>query len=217
MARILIADGDEGTSEVLGDVLWKSGHAVMFAATAVEAASMADERKPDIAIVELDLPGLDGSDLLRRLTADAGRLLVLTQSAAEAFLVPRGATWLAKPFSLGALSAKVAEMIAELAPRRSRAIDVGPLRVDRDTQEVLVGEREIDLTAMELALLLYLHDNSGLAQSREALLHHVWGMRGRVATRTVDTHIKRLRQKLGPAAEYIVTVQGLGYRFAGPP
>jgi two-component system, OmpR family, phosphate regulon response regulator PhoB len=91
------------------------------------------------------------------------------------------------------------------------------LRVDVDGGDGTVAGRDVDLTPLELELLLFLYDRRGTPQTREALLHHVWGIQGQVETRTVDTHVKRLRQKLGAEADVVETVRGVGYRFVPPP
>jgi two-component system phosphate regulon response regulator PhoB len=93
-------------------------------------------------------------------------------------------------------------------------IRFGELRVDRDAHRAWVGTEEIDLTAIEFSLLVALYDRQNRVQSRAALLQSVWGIQNDVTTRTVDTHVKRLREKLGGAGRYIETVRGVGYRFA---
>jgi two-component system phosphate regulon response regulator PhoB len=95
----------------------------------------------------------------------------------------------------------------------SRVIRFGELRVDREAHRVWVGARELDLTALEFALLVALYDRQNRVQSRAALLQTVWGIQEDVTSRTVDTHVKRLREKLGTAGRYIATVRGVGYRF----
>jgi two-component system phosphate regulon response regulator PhoB len=93
----------------------------------------------------------------------------------------------------------------------------GKLRVDRDAHRVWVDDEEVTLTALELRLLSTLLERRGRVQSRPALLDDVWGMSGEITTRTVDTHVKRLREKLGSAGPYIETVRGVGYRFTPAP
>jgi len=93
-------------------------------------------------------------------------------------------------------------------------IEFGALRIDRASRRVSVSGEEIDLTGLELRLLVELYDRRGRVLSREALLSDVWEIQGDVTTRTVDTHVKRLREKLGAAGSYVETVRGVGYRFA---
>ena len=99
----------------------------------------------------------------------------------------------------------------------TRPIEFGVLRVDRDAQRVWVAGQEVTLTPLEYKLLVTLHDRREQVQSRDTLLSDVWGISADVTTRTVDTHVKRLRSKLGEAADYVQTVRGIGYRFAGSP
>ena len=99
----------------------------------------------------------------------------------------------------------------------TKPIEFGILRVDRDAQRVWVAAAEVTLTPLEYKLLVTLHDRREQVQSRDTLLSDVWGISADVTTRTVDTHVKRLRSKLGEAADYVQTVRGIGYRFAGSP
>jgi two-component system phosphate regulon response regulator PhoB len=93
----------------------------------------------------------------------------------------------------------------------------GALHIDREAPRVAVAGKEVLLTALELKLLCTLYDRRNRVQSRSVLLDDVWGVSGENSTRTVDTHVKRLREKLGPAGEYIETIRGIGYRFVGTP
>ena len=125
---------------------------------------------------------------------------------------------MAKPFSVRELVLRIQAIL-----RRPRAaatagvIEFGVLRIERESHRVWVDGREVDLTAIELKLLLTLYDRRDRVQSRASLLADVWQTGGEVVTRTVDTHVKRLREKLGPARNYIETVRGTGYRFAARP
>ena len=96
-------------------------------------------------------------------------------------------------------------------------VDFGTLRVDREAHRVWVEGTEVELTALEFKLLVTLYDRRNRVQSRGALLDHVWGMDSKISTRTVDAHVKRLREKIGAARDYIETVRGVGYRFAERP
>jgi two-component system, OmpR family, phosphate regulon response regulator PhoB len=97
------------------------------------------------------------------------------------------------------------------------SIEFGRLRIDRDAHRVWVGTEEVSLTALEFKLLVTMYERRDRVQSRGALLDQVWGIESRISTRTVDAHVKRLREKLGAARDYIETVRGIGYRFAGVP
>ena len=99
------------------------------------------------------------------------------------------------------------------APTSARHVAFGLLRIDRDAHRVWVGESELELTALEFKLLCTLHDRKNRVQSRAALLSDVWGIEADITTRTVDTHVRRLRKKLGEVADYVQTLRGVGYRF----
>jgi two-component system phosphate regulon response regulator PhoB len=212
VARILIACADEATTALLRDFFWEDGHAVMLASTAHEAATIARERRPEIAIVEHPMTGSE-DDLLTTLRAGRANVVVMLHESRDAARLPGDVASIAEPFSLVELRARVESFAAPRAASPSSAIAFGALRVDRDKAEVVVDGAEIDLTELEQKLLLFLFDRRGEIQSRETLLHHVWGLQASVTTRTVDTHVKRLRQKLGVAADYVETVRGYGYRF----
>ena len=128
--------------------------------------------------------------------------------------------YVVKPYSVRELLLRVDAVLRRAAPATSAApgaLVFGRLRVDRDAHRVWVDDEEVTLTALELRLLSTLLERRGRVQSRPALLDDVWGMSGEVTTRTVDTHVKRLREKLGSAGPYIETVRGVGYRFTPAP
>jgi two-component system phosphate regulon response regulator PhoB len=99
----------------------------------------------------------------------------------------------------------------------SSIFEVGRLKIDREAHRVWVAEEEVSLTALEFKLLVTMYERRDRVQSRGALLDQVWGIESRISMRTVDAHVKRLREKLGLARDYIETVRGIGYRFAGAP
>ena len=126
---------------------------------------------------------------------------------------------LSKPFSVKDVLARIEAALKRARPEvdPTKPIEFGILRVDRDAQRVWVAAAEVTLTPLEYKLLVTLHDRREQVQSRDTLLSDVWGISADVTTRTVDTHVKRLRSKLGEAADYVQTVRGIGYRFAGSP
>jgi two-component system phosphate regulon response regulator PhoB len=127
--------------------------------------------------------------------------------------------YVVKPFSVRELALRIDAILrrggGETTPRKM--VEFGELRVDREAHRAWVSEKEVELTALEFKLLLVLHDRRNRVQTREALLQDVWAIDADITTRTVDTHVKRLREKLGTAGEYIETVRGVGYRFAESP
>ena len=104
-----------------------------------------------------------------------------------------------------------------MEPGTPSLIEFGALRIDREAHRVWVARQEVQLTALEFKLLVTLHERRDRVQTREVLLDDVWGIQADITTRTVDTHVKRLREKLGAAGEYVETVRGVGYRFTAKP
>jgi two-component system phosphate regulon response regulator PhoB len=202
-----------------------------------DALSSATAHPPDLVLLDLMLPDGTGTDVCRALKGDPRTkgvaVIMVTAKGEEVDRVvgfELGADdYVVKPFSVRELVLRVKAII-----RRSEGSEVpatggvaaagspeivtfGCLRVDRTAHRVFVEEREEALTALEFRLLVTLMDRKNRVQSRDTLLEDVWGLRLQVETRTVDTHIKRLREKLGPAGAYIHTVRGVGYRFADTP
>jgi two-component system phosphate regulon response regulator PhoB len=127
--------------------------------------------------------------------------------------------YVTKPFSVRELVLRVRAILRRRASPDAGAtsIEFGRLRIDREAHRVWVAGDEVCLTALEFKLLLTMYERRDRVQSRGALLDQVWGIESRISTRTVDAHVKRLREKLGAARDYIETVRGIGYRFAGVP
>jgi two-component system phosphate regulon response regulator PhoB len=179
---------------------------------------------PDLVLLDLMLPGLSGLEVCRRLRArEATRdvpVIMLTARDAEVDRVvgfELGADdYVTKPFSVRELVLRVAAVLRRReVPRAGGEVRVfGRLRLDGPAHRVWVDDSEISLTALEFKLLDTLLTRRGRVQDRERLLADVWDIHADVTTRTVDTHVKRLREKLGPAGEYIETLRGVGYRFA---
>jgi len=137
----------------------------------------------------------------------------------EVFAAEGVADSIGKPFSVKEIVAHIDATLRRARPSvdPTKPIEFGILRVDRDQQRVWVAGVESTLTPLEYKLLIVLHDRRAQVQSRDTLLSDVWGITADVTTRTVDTHVKRLRSKMGEAADYVQTVRGIGYRFASAP
>jgi two-component system phosphate regulon response regulator PhoB len=211
MARILVVEDEADIREVLDYNLKREGYDVGLASTAKDGLRLARERRPDLVLLDLMLPDGSGTELCKALQHDPAtrgvRVLMLTAKSEEV-----------KPFSVRELLLRVNAVL-----RRSASDDEGEmtqfgvLRVNRGAHRVWVDDEEIELTALEFKLLLTLHDRRNRVQTRDALLSDVWRIDADVTTRTVDTHVKRLREKLGRAGVYVQTVRGVGYRFAERP
>ena len=224
MARILVVISDTTEAKLLDSHLRGGGHVPMHASTGQEALSIARANLPDLILLDGSLPDSSGGEVCRVLTGDSEThgipVVILSHRGEEVDRVigfELGASdYITKPYSLRELSLRIAAILrrARPEPPGSALIDLGRLRIDRAAYRVWVDGREVELTLLELNLLLALYEGRSRVQTRAALLDEVWGMDASITTRTVDTHIKRLRDKLGPLGEYVETVRGIGYRLA---
>ncbi|MEM6994735.1 MAG: response regulator transcription factor [Myxococcota bacterium] len=222
---ILIVDDEADIATTVAFNLEQEGFATHIAPNASEALAFAGSKTPpDLILLDLMLPDLSGTEVCRRLRqAPATRGIPIVMLTAKTEAIDRvvgfelGADdYVTKPFSVRELVLRVRAVL-----RRASTSDEAPsevsrfddLRIDFEGHRVWVEEVEIVLTALEFRLLATLIKRRGRVQTREALLSHVWEMHGDVTTRTVDTHVRRLRKKLGDASRYIETLRGVGYRF----
>jgi len=221
---ILIVDDEPDLVSALGFAFGREGFRTRAAHDGASALREARrDPKPDLVLLDLMLPDIQGTEVCRQLKADADTaeipVIMLTARSAEIDRVVGfevGADdYVPKPFSTRELVLRIRAVLRRSRPREHtlEAITVGRLRVDIAGHQTWVDNAERPLTALEFRLLTTLLQRRGRAQSREALLDEVWGASTAVTTRTVDTHVKRLRQKLGPAGEYIQTIRGVGYKF----
>jgi two-component system phosphate regulon response regulator PhoB len=224
MARVLVIDDDQEAREVLEEQLRRAGHGVVATGAATEGIRLARERRPDVVLIDADLADLAPEAFCRALQAEIATRGVPVVAMLAVDQEPRSsvagvADAISKPFSIRELLERVDSALRRARPEvdPNRPIEFGLLRVDRDQQRVWVGGQEVTLTPLEFRLLVTLHDRRDQVQSRDTLLSDVWGISPDVTTRTVDTHVKRLRSKLGEAADYVQTVRGVGYRFSGSP
>jgi two-component system phosphate regulon response regulator PhoB len=227
MARILVIEDEKDIQDVLEYNLRQAGHKVNLASTGQDGLRLAREKKPDLVLLDLMLPDISGTDVCKAMKQDATlrdvQVVILTAKGEEIDRVVGfeiGADdYVVKPFSVRELVLRIQAILRRTAAdsEQQPIIQFGTLKVDREAHRVWVDAKEIDLTALEFRLLVTLHDRKNRVQTRDALLQDVWGIEADITTRTVDTHVKRLREKLGAAGEYIETVRGVGYRFADAP
>jgi two-component system, OmpR family, response regulator MprA len=217
-ARVLVVEDDEPIADVLRRSLRAEGHEVRSAGDGVEALQAAAEFMPDLVILDLGLPKLDGVEVLKRIRIDSDvPVLILTarsdtQDRVEG--LDTGADdYLVKPFERQELLARIRALLRRRPPRGSAAIVVGDLRIIPDSREVHRGDREIELTNREFELLEYLAHNQRLVVSRERLLEEVWGYDPSDETNTIDVFISNLRRKLEEGGEprLLHTKRGAGY------
>jgi two-component system phosphate regulon response regulator PhoB len=222
MARIVVIEDEADLRGVLEYNLQRGGHDVQSAGTGAEGVRMVEESLPDLVLLDLILPDLSGVDVCRtlkdKLSTAPIPIMMLTARGTEQDRVTGfeagAADYLVKPFSLRELLLRI-DVVLGRGVHRGSCDGVGRMRVDRHAHRAWVDGAECSLTALEFRLLVALFDGRGRVQTRAELLRDVWGLDGDAVTRTVDTHVKRLRGKLGPAGTYVETVRGVGYRFAG--
>jgi two-component system phosphate regulon response regulator PhoB len=227
MARILVIEDEQDLQKVLEYNLKQAGHDVTVAGKGDEGLKLALEQRPDLVLLDLMLPDVSGTEVCRRLKSEpATRDALVMMVTAKGEEIDRvvgfelGADdYVVKPFSVRELLLRIQAVLRRTrGPTPADEVSVfGALRIDRAAHRAWVDQAEVELTALEFSLLLALYDRRQRVQTRATLLDDVWGIQADVTTRTVDTHVKRLREKLGHAGGYIETVRGVGYRFADSP
>jgi two-component system phosphate regulon response regulator PhoB len=227
MAHILVIEDERDLQRVLEYNLRQAGHQVTCAVRGQEGLDLVRQNRPDLVLLDLMLPDVPGTDVCKALRRDPKAkdlgIVMLTAKAEEIDRVvgfELGADdYVVKPFSVRELLLRIEAVLRRTRGDRNLepTITFGGLKIDREAHRVWVAGEEIELTALEFRLLLALYDHKNRARTRSALLSEVWGIQADITTRTVDTHVKRLREKLGSAGDYVETVRGVGYRFAENP
>ena len=221
---ILVVDDEPDIRNLVALHLRKEGHRVLTASDGGQALRLARERRPALVVLDLMLPDISGTEVCRRLRADPETqgipVLMLTARTEEIDRVVGfevGADdYVTKPFSVRELMLRVKAILRRRPePEGAALLEREDLRIDVGAHRVWVDGEEVALTATEFKLLLNLAQQAGRVRSRGQLLQEVWEMPPHLNTRTVDTHVKRLREKLSGAAHLIETVRGVGYRFSG--
>ncbi len=227
MARVLVIEDEADLQEILRYNLGQAGHEVRVVATGKEGLKVAQAELPEIVLLDLMLPDIPGTEVCKAIRKDPK-----TQHIAVVMITAKGEEidrvvgfelgaddYVVKPFSVRELLLRMQSVLRRRVPGKEAGsmIVFGTLRIDREAHRVWSGDEEIELTALEFKLLITLFDRQNRVQTREVLLMDVWGIEADVTTRTVDTHVKRLREKLGAAAQYVETVRGVGYRFSDTP
>lgn len=227
MARILVIEDEPDIQQILDYNLREKGHKVFLAGKGEEGLRIAREKRPDLVLLDLMLPDIAGTEVCKVLKSEPGtrnaQVVMLTAKGEEIDRVvgfELGADdYVVKPFSVRELLLRVQAILRRSQGEQEvvQGFLFGTLRVDREAHRVWTSDAELELTALEFKLLITLYDRKNRVQTRGALLSDVWGIDADITTRTVDTHVKRLREKLGEAGVYIETVRGVGYRFADNP
>jgi DNA-binding response OmpR family regulator len=220
MKTILVVDDAPNIVELLRLYLEGAGYATVVATDGPSAVELHRRHRPDLVILDVMLPGMDGFEVCRAIRREADTpVLMLTARTDDVDAIvglELGADdYVTKPFNPRALVARVKAILRRTdgTVRLGRPIEVGTLRIEPRRREVFVGDRGVDLRAREFDLLAALARDPGVVLSREALLEDVWGTDFAGETRTVDVHVSELRKKLGPEGPTIESVRGIGYRL----
>jgi phosphate regulon transcriptional regulator PhoB len=224
-ASILIVDDEDDILSLLAYNIRAAGFDVLTAAEGYDALRIAKQQLPDLVILDLMLPGLDGFEVCKELKRSSETrkipVIMLTARGEEVDRIvglELGADdYVVKPFSPRELILRMRAVLRRSDPETSIETlwQQEGLRIDFEAHRVSIDDEEVVLTATEFKLLAELIRSRGKVQNRDQLLDKVWGYRFEGYARTVDTHVRRLRQKLGPYAEWVETVRGVGYRFRG--
>jgi two-component system phosphate regulon response regulator PhoB len=222
---ILVIEDETDVSDLIRYHLKKAKYRVIDAVDGLQGYTLASEERPDAIVLDVMLPKLNGFEVAKKLRADARTesipLLILSakgESESRIKGLELGADdYLPKPFSPRELVLRIQALLRRKRPAESSEITtVGALVLDRNSLKVTLEGQRLDLTSTEFKLLSLLISKEGSIQTRDELLLEVWGYRSSVDTRTVDTHMRRLREKLGEYAGHLETVRGEGYRFMAP-
>lgn len=222
MAFVLIVDDEADLASLVEFNLQQAGLETAIALTGERALQLAHARVPDVVLLDLMLPDISGKEVCRRLRADLRTrevpIVMLTARGEESDRVEGfevGADdYVSKPFSPRELVLRLKAILRRSGPAESgQRINTGLLMLDTGSHRAWVAGEPLELTALEFKLLHQFMSRPGRVQSREQLLADVWGITSPLETRTVDTHVMRLREKLGPARNSVETVRGVGYRM----
>jgi len=223
MNKILVVDDEGDVRDLIAFNLERNGMTSVFAKDGIEALEVALAETPDLIILDLMLPGRNGFEVFTELRQDSRTksipVLMVTAKAqlddVIAGLELGADDYLTKPFSPKEMVLRVTALLRRSKLQTGRTeIKSGPFLLDKNTLDCFIDGEKVDLTPTEFKLLNLLIERDGQAQTRDDLLREVWGYRDLTNSRTLDTHIKRLREKIGAHASAIETVRGVGYRLA---
>lgn len=225
MYRVLVVEDEVDIADLIMFNLQRAGYEVLKSHDGIAGTEAALRERPDLIVLDLMLPGRDGYSVFRQLRKDPRTshipVIMLTARAQTEDRIQgleAGADdYLTKPFSPKELVLRVNAILKRTdAPPGAVEYEFGPFRFDKNAVRFYLENESVDLTSTEFKLLLYLCERSGKAQDRNELLRTVWGYSDEVHSRTLDTHMKRLRQKLGAHGAMVETVRGVGYCVVSP-
>jgi len=225
-ATILVVEDEDDIRDLLAFTLAREGFAVLQADSGPAALEQARNKHPDLILLDLMLPGMDGLSVYKRLQREPGAsgipVIMLTAKGEEidriVGLEIGAADYIVKPFSLREVVLRIRAVLGRRGKQpqpQSAVLQCGPVSLDSSSHSVRVSDTPVVLTITEFRLLQDLIEHPGKVRTREQLLSAVWGCSFDGYSRTVDTHVRRLRAKLGQGAEIIETIRGVGYRSRG--
>ena len=220
MEKILIADDEQLMRQLVIDFLKPEGYEILEASDGKEALEIYDKEHPDLILLDVMMPGYDGWTVCREIRRESTvPIMMLTAKGEEIdqlFAYDLGADeYITKPFSPKILVAKIKALLRRSQNEQETHEADDGVAIDRDARQVVLDGKNVDLSPTKYKLLNYLMSNTGKALSRRQILNQVWNYDYYGDLRTVDTHINRLRIKLGDKGRYIRTVRGYGYRYDG--
>ena len=222
MPKILIVDDEERVRKLVGDFLRREEFEVLTACDGQEALAVFDsfENEIDLVVLDVMMPGYDGFSVLRMLRKKSQVPVIMltarTDESDQLFGYELGVDeYVKKPFSPQVLTARVKAVLKRSGAAPGKILHFGELTIDSGGRSVFLKKKELELSPKEYELLVYLAEHRGQALNRDQILAAVWDYRYQIDTRTVDTHIKKLRIKLEDHGHLIETVRGFGYKFTG--
>lgn len=217
--KVLVVDDESRMRKLVRDFLVKQDYEVVEAEDGEDALNKFYEQK-DIALVILDvmMPKINGWDVCREIRENSKVPIIMLTAKGEESDELQGFSigadeYISKPFSPKILVARVEAILRRTGKSEEEVIEIGGISIDKLGHQVLVDGRELELSYKEFELLTYFIENKGIALSREKILNHVWNYDYFGDARTIDTHVKKLRNKLGGKGDYIKTIWGMGYKF----
>lgn len=217
--KILVVDDEARMRKLVKDFLSIKGYQVLEAGDGEEAVDLFFQQK-DIALILLDvmMPKMDGWEVCRTIRKYSQVPIIMLTARGEEQDELQGFSlgvdeYISKPFSPKILVARVEAILRRSSTMSQEVIDVGGIHIDKSAHQVLVDGKNVDLSYKEFELITYFAENQGIALSREKILNNVWNYDYFGDARTIDTHVKKLRSKLGDKGDYIKTIWGMGYKF----
>ena len=217
--QILVVDDESRMRKLVKDFLQREGYSVLEAGDGMEAMDIFYEQKIDLVILDVMMPRMDGWQTCREIRRDSTVPIIMLTARSEERDELQGFElgvdeYISKPFSPKILVARVGALLKRIyGTDAEEKMEAGGIELDKAAHQVQVDGKSIDLTYIEFELLTYFLENQGIALSREKILNNVWNYDYFGDARTIDTHVKKLRNKLGDKGNYIKTIWGMGYKF----